>query len=510
MSTKTRAIRGVGFYWLSHFVSIAIAFVVTPIIIHGLGNEGYGLWVIVISITNYYALTNLGTRKATVKYVAQYDAVGDRKAVDQIVTSSVAFNAVLVIPVMMLGVIVALVLPSLVDISPQYVVVFQWVIVLSAVKVVISLMGNVFSAVLVASKRFDLENIVIVINYVLTGVLSVLVIKLGYDLLGLAFAALIVGIVIGVVRYRLARRCHPEITISPRNADREKFWDLIKFGSVNLVRGVVRRVSESLPPILIGVILGPAMITFYALSELLTRKVSALVNGVALVVMPVASQLDAQKRTAQLKFMYLTTNRTLLAITICIAALFIIFGGRLIDFWIGDGYSATAYPVLLLLSLALVIQVPSNCPRSMLTGSGRVSFLAKIAVVELVLLAILCVVLTRSIGLPGAALAFLISSFVTGGLLIPIYASKQFGVSIREYFGSIIGRAVVAAAPSIVIAIMLDYYLPINNLVTLAAVFVGVGAACSGCVFLLCFNQKLQADVWNALNPLAAIKKTAT
>ena len=62
-----------------------ITVVTTPVLVNGLGREGFGIWSLVASFALYLKLLDLGFGKATSKYVAEYDAVsnpsGSRTAV---------------------------------------------------------------------------------------------------------------------------------------------------------------------------------------------------------------------------------------------------------------------------------------------------------------------------------------------------------------------------------------------------------------------------------------------
>ena len=89
METKTLAVRGVAISWLGRVCGLAVTFFVTPILVHGLGEATYGLWSIVMALTGYYGLVDLGIGKASTKYIAEFDAKKDELAVRKVVDTSV-------------------------------------------------------------------------------------------------------------------------------------------------------------------------------------------------------------------------------------------------------------------------------------------------------------------------------------------------------------------------------------------------------------------------------------
>src|SRR3990167_1601868 len=115
MSTARLAIRGVVFNWLGRVCAIAIAFVVAPIVIHGLGEEAYGVWVMVMSLSAYYGFSNLGFHAAGVKYISQFEAVDDAESVNQVIVTMLAAYLPLAAIVFVVAVGVAFAAPLVIE-----------------------------------------------------------------------------------------------------------------------------------------------------------------------------------------------------------------------------------------------------------------------------------------------------------------------------------------------------------------------------------------------------------
>ena len=111
MDTKSLAVRGVALSWLARVCGLAIAFFVTPILVHGLGEATYGLWSIVMALTGYYGLIDLGIGKANTKYIAEFDAKQDDKSVQRVVDTSVSAYAVMALVISMIAVVLGFCFP---------------------------------------------------------------------------------------------------------------------------------------------------------------------------------------------------------------------------------------------------------------------------------------------------------------------------------------------------------------------------------------------------------------
>lgn len=65
-------------------VGVIIAFVMSPVIVHGLGNHNYGIWELLGTLVSYLALLELGTGSAMVRYIADSLSRKDLIALQQI------------------------------------------------------------------------------------------------------------------------------------------------------------------------------------------------------------------------------------------------------------------------------------------------------------------------------------------------------------------------------------------------------------------------------------------
>ena len=63
--------------WSTYASQIVAAFVVTPIVVRGLGDQRYGVWSLVESVLAYLMLMDFGLTASVVRYVARFEAVAD-------------------------------------------------------------------------------------------------------------------------------------------------------------------------------------------------------------------------------------------------------------------------------------------------------------------------------------------------------------------------------------------------------------------------------------------------
>src|SRR5882672_10468869 len=69
---SSRLARNILSNWTCYVFSMALNFFVAPYVVRHLGNEQYGVWTIVLSLTGYLGLLDLGVRGAVTRYTARY------------------------------------------------------------------------------------------------------------------------------------------------------------------------------------------------------------------------------------------------------------------------------------------------------------------------------------------------------------------------------------------------------------------------------------------------------
>ena len=88
MIRSVRVLKNVLTNYLRFFLAGAIGFLVTPVMVHLLGDGDYGLWVTVFSLTGYFGLFDQGIRPSLVRYVSRDHALGDREGLARTVSSA--------------------------------------------------------------------------------------------------------------------------------------------------------------------------------------------------------------------------------------------------------------------------------------------------------------------------------------------------------------------------------------------------------------------------------------
>src|SRR5262245_9119748 len=88
-----------------------VGFILTPILIQGLGDFHYGMWILVASIVEYYGLADIGIRFTLQRHVARWRGTNRRDALDRTFVTALAMSLSFSVLILVVSLVLATVLP---------------------------------------------------------------------------------------------------------------------------------------------------------------------------------------------------------------------------------------------------------------------------------------------------------------------------------------------------------------------------------------------------------------
>src|ERR1035438_8264393 len=150
--------------WAGYIVTAMIGFLLSPFIVHSLGNTGYGLWTLVLSLTGYFGLLDLGIRSSVGRFVARYVALNDHEKTNRIVSTACGILLAGGILALLATVVVAQFFFKSFHVEPQFQSAGRIALLITGVTMGCALPLGVFSSILVALERFDILSAVTIIG----------------------------------------------------------------------------------------------------------------------------------------------------------------------------------------------------------------------------------------------------------------------------------------------------------------------------------------------------------
>jgi O-antigen/teichoic acid export membrane protein len=434
----------------------------TPFLIRALGDTGYGAWILVGSISSYFWLLDFGLGSSVTKFVSELHATCDRARLNAVVASSVALLGVVGLVSLAASWVVAGYADSLFLLTAELAPDVRTMIVLTGVTALFSFPLGVYGGVLRGYQRYDLLNLMVVVSTIANAVLSVAVVYLGFGLVGLTLVGLVTNLIVGVGRLLLARQYDPGLELWPTSVNLSVLREITNFSAWVFVINVATQVVYRTSPIIIAALLGVSLVTPFALASLLVQYVKRFVDPILAVLLPAYAELSAVEDTANVRRLFMEGSRAVGAIAMPMSLGLVLLGRSFIRLWVGPDYEGSG-DLLVLLVPPMMLSFLVATGDKLLWAQGKIRVNSYVAIADTALNLGLSVGLALWLGLPGIALATLLSVGLTNGLWLLPYICRECGVPISEYVGRVLAPILIPAIPTTVLVLALMRVFPLTG-----------------------------------------------
>jgi O-antigen/teichoic acid export membrane protein len=409
----------------------------TPIIVRALGNYDYGIWEIVLAIIGYMGILDFGLQPAITKYVAQYNAIENKAKLNEIYCSSLPLMAsggmLCFIVFLTIGLLSQTRIEQNVTHETRYMLFFF----ILGVQLLIVFPGYVFQSFHHGFQRYHLCNLVSIATITGGNALLYVLMKKGGGLLTLVSMTASMAYVRYLAYWVLLRRKR----FGGYRFRRDHFcWDTVRelasFGMKIVAGGIAARISSYIDTVLIGMFLGPVMVTFYAIPRNLVQIAFNIVPAVTQSFMPLFSDLNARSQKTDTEEVYLIASRYMLAIIVLFGIQLYFLGVPFLARWIGAEYAEKGRIVLYVLLFAKLFAV-SPFQARYLTATGRQMVFVKFAWIMTVANAGLSLVLLQFIGIEGVAIGATASVVIVYPFVFRI-SCRYIGVTVPLYLKNVV------------------------------------------------------------------------
>lgn len=433
--------------YASVFFSIAAGLVYTPWMIRTIGQADYGLYTLATSLISLF-LMDFGLGSAVARFLSGYYAEGRHG--DAANFLGVVYRFYLII-----AGVVALVLVGAyfflgkiyVELSHAELNTLKSLYVIVATYSVISFPLLPINGVLLAAERLVSLRLTSLSEKVVTVVLTVGALLLGWGVVGLVAMNAISNLGFAWLRYGIARRI-PGSAANMAHKDRGLVRRILGFSGWVTVSQLAQRMIFNISPTVLAAVSGAREIAVFGLAAALEGYVFAFTSALRGMFLPRVSRLLVGKDSSQRMLdLMVSVGRLQLYVVGLMVIGFASVGREFVSVWLGEQYGVVYTAGLLLMAPALV-EAPQEIAATAVTASDKVRLQAYTYVVMAVLNLVLLGVLAPRLGALGASLSICIAYLARTGMMSAVY-SRALQIDMMAYFRRTYGSWLVPAALSL-------------------------------------------------------------
>lgn len=452
-------------------LNVAITFFLSPIIIRQLGNRDYGIWELLLSLSGYLGLVELGIPPAIVRFIGQSSALGN----DQETRRTFWSSALAMLSAGLLSLIAMIAISRNPDwifgVSAQDRLALRPLCVLTGFNLLVTFSGCPAASYFIARQEYYRLNILRATLSCASGAATYVALTrrpadglILLSLLMLAFNCVQYGVLWFWALQGVELRNPSRADISAR-----RIAELAKFGISSFVLMLSDRIRGRSMPFVIGQTIGVAKIVYYSVPARLGAYGSGLLASIGAPFTPAFAAVEATSGAAGLRHALSHADHALRFVLIGISLGFGIVGSDFISIWIGRDYAENGKCVVAALAVGMLVSAIAPNSGRLLVSMAKHGPIARQLLAVSVLTVLGSALVARPLGLTGVAV-ILAGGDVSGFLLTWRSACRSLKVSMAAQLREVLKSSAIPAAGMALALASLRALLKPETYIALAAV----------------------------------------
>ena len=313
-------------------VNGGILFILYRFLLNTIGIEQFGVWAVVLAITQVASIGHSGLSGSVVKFVAKYVARGEYEIVSSVIqTATISIGILLGFILLaaypfanwLLSLVISVVnLKEALSILP-YALLSLWIIAIA----------GVFQSSLDGYQRIDLRSILLIASSLLYLLLCFLMVP-AYGLMGLAYAQVTQAFIVIIGSFGVLKWHVRLLPIFPYKWNRKLFSEMVGYGLKFQVISISQMLYDPITKALLAKFGGLAMTGFYEMASRMILSFRGLLTNANQVLIPAIAYLE-EKNPEIIQKCYKDSYRLLFYIALPFFSLIIAFTPVISQVWIG-------------------------------------------------------------------------------------------------------------------------------------------------------------------------------
>lgn len=419
------------------FVEIFTALFLTPLIIKKFGQSEYGVYTLIVSITSYLALLDLGIGHSVVKFVSKYRVNEEIVEQNKFIGVISLYYFIIACVICAIGTALFFLFPIAFSkgLSATEIALAQKLLVISVINIAVTIGTSGFFNIVVAYENFWVTKGTVIVFSILRVAISIFMLFNGCKSVEICLINLITTI---ITRFLIVLYCFVKIKIKPtlKGVNWRFVLEIISFSIFVLFQMVASQMNKMADSILIGAIVAESskILAVYGVGAQINNYFETFGNAFNGVLMPgIVRKVEKKSNPEELQSEMIKLSRINLMFIGIVLITFIIQGKDFIVLWSGSE-NKEAYIVSLCLMIPTAIMLIQNCGKQMLWAMNKHKVQSILQLLIVVINVFATIALIKWKPLEGAALGTMISLVLGEVVIMQIVLKKELRIHLLKYY----------------------------------------------------------------------------
>jgi O-antigen/teichoic acid export membrane protein len=482
-------------------IKILAGLIYTPWLVAQIGKSNYGLFSLSLSIISMFAV-DLGMGVAVARFLSKYKAENNREKEEQFL--SMAFKLYFIMSFVLFIILAGMyffIAGIYVELTALEIEKLKVIYIITGIFTAISFLFKPFEGILIANERFAFMKSIELVNKLLTIVLMVFALLLGYGLYSLVLINAFVGMLVIFFQYiYIAKKTDTKMHFLHWN--KSILIELFYFSSWTTIAIVARRFIINIAPSILAATTGTVQVSIFAIAAVIegyTITIGLAIGGLFLP--KVTKLLVLQNHKEKINELNIQVGRIQLLVVGTIVIVFLTMGKEFIRLWMGTDFNDSYYVTCLLIA-PFIITLTNQIGNTTLMAVNKVKYIAISTIITSVCCIVFSLLLSRQYGAIGAGIGIFIGNILGQIIYANIIYIRILKLDMMSFY---INCHIKLALPLIflgVSAFCIQMYFPVDSLILYIIKAFIVISAYFIVAWLISLNQSEKNLLLGLLKPL--------
>lgn len=447
------------------FVNIASGLIYTPWMIKNIGQANYGLYTLSVSLISLFVM-DFGLSAALTRFISKYNSKEDQTSINNVlgiayklyVLLDIVIGIVLVIAYLFIGIMYK-------ELTPQEIETLKGIYLITACFSVVSFPFVTLSSILTSYEKFVFLKGSELFNRVLSLVLIIGALSMGYGIYTLVTINAVTGITTIFIKLVIIKKVTP-VKVNFFYKSRKMLKEILAFSVWSTIITVSQRFIFNIMPSLLGIFAGSASIAVFGTAATIEGFVFTFASGINGMFLPKVSRIvNKEESESDLFALMVKVGRIQFIIIGLLFVGFLSLGRNFIELWIDDSFR-NAYYCAVLLVIPSLIELPQHIASITVVAVNKVKLQSFVYTGMAVINIILSSLLIKRMGEIGAALSICIS-YLFRTLAMNVIYKKALNLNVKGFFIQCFAKLGGAFFIALICAALLAFIFPSGSWILL-------------------------------------------
>ncbi|MBQ3550350.1 MAG: oligosaccharide flippase family protein [Clostridia bacterium] len=445
MNKKNEIKAGVVLSYLLLVINTVYGLLIAPYILKYVGVDNYGVYKTIAALSASLAVLDLGLGSTLTRYMAKYNATGDKNGASNFVAMIFIQFAIIAFAILCIGAVFFFGIDSMYGktFSSSELKLAKQLMVFLLLNMVLRLFENLLSGIASGHECFTAANGVKVLSVVVKFSLILVLLPIVNNILLVVMLETVV-VTAGIVFFYIYTVKHIGIVPKLTKWNKEEFKESFGYTALMFIQTLTTQFNGNVDNILIGSMVGAASVTVYSMSLTIFGMYENLSGSIANLMLPrVTKKVVAGDSPEQLQKSVEKAGRWQFVLLAAALGGFIVLGKDFYMLWLGKEF-LDCYYLTLILIVPVTVPMMQNVCLSVLRAQNRMLYRTVTLGISCVINVGLTIIGIKLFGYWGAAIGTA-GATLSNILFMNFYYKKKLGFGIFRMFKNIIGKTAICA-----------------------------------------------------------------